>query len=62
MESLLNTGGGPNVINKVFLPPFWKGSLNSINPLHLETANCEVVDVEGMVPLFIGIGHICIRT
>lgn len=38
IESVLNIGAGPNMINEAFLRPAWKGSVKSIQPPQLETA------------------------
>lgn len=58
---ILKSGARLGQINKYFLPPGWKCSLNWSKRCNLQTKSREVVDIEGIVFLFIGIGDICAR-
>lgn len=61
VASLLDTGTGPNLINKELLPPVWKESVKPIQSPQLRTVNRKVDSTEGIVPLFISIGDLLVR-
>lgn len=56
--SLLDTDADQNFVNKDFAAPAWKESINPINELQLRTVDCKVMNVEGIVPMFIRIGDL----
>lgn len=49
---------GRNIINKDFIPAAWRESINAIKSLQLQMARHEVMDVKGIVSLFICIGDL----
>lgn len=53
VNSLLDTGANPNLINKDFLPLFWKKSAKSIQLLQRQADSCKVEKIEGNLPLLI---------
>lgn len=59
--SLLNMDASPYLIKKHFLPIAWKESVNLVQPLQLWTNNCEILNIEGIVLLFITIGDLRVR-
>lgn len=52
--SLVHVGAGPDLVNKVFLPPAWRRSMGTIKSPPLPTANRKIVSVKEIVPLFRG--------
>lgn len=58
---LLDTGAGPNLINKDLLQPAWTESVKSIQSSLLRTAIRKVMNVKKIVPLFLCIGDIHVR-
>lgn len=53
VASLLDSGADLNLIYNDFLPPVWKQSIKSIKSTQLRTTNHEIVNLEGIVALFI---------
>lgn len=62
MAGLLDTGAGPKWVNKVFFLCCLKESIKPIRAPQFQTANHEVVNVEKLVPLFVEIGNLRLRT
>lgn len=59
---LVLTGISPNLVNKNFLPLVWRKSVKTIRSPPLHTLNCEVVSVDGIVPLFVHLGDLRVCT
>lgn len=62
MENLLDTGAGPNYINEDFLPLVCKEFDKSIERRQVQTGICKVVNDEVIVPLFVRIRDLHVRT
>lgn len=59
---LVNIATGANLVNKDFLPPVWRKSMNTIKSPPLPTANCEVVSVELFMPHVVRKVYLCVPT
>lgn len=62
VTGLLDTGAGLNLSNRGFQLQAWEDTIKSIRTLHLRISNSKFVNVEGIVPLFIQIGDLLVRT
>lgn len=58
VKGLVDTGAGPKLVIKDFLPPAWRVSIKIIQLPPLRTSNCEVVSVKVMGPLFVLMGNL----
>lgn len=61
VESLFGTGPGPDLVNKDFLPPAWRESMESIKSATRRTVQRYVVSIEGTIPLFVHMGTLSVR-
>lgn len=61
VAKLFDTGGGPSLINKDFLPLAWEDFIKSTRLPQMQTANCNVFNIESIWPLFTCIGDLCVR-
>lgn len=51
VSSLVDTGAGPDLLYKDSLPPAWRRSMKMIESPPFPIENCQIVTVEGIVPL-----------
>lgn len=61
VASLLDTDTSPSSIEMDILPPGWKESVRSIKSQQSQTGKSVVVNIEGLLLLFIRIGDLCVR-
>lgn len=61
VASLFDTGAGPNLVNKSFIPRNWHRYVEPIEQPQLRTATREHVNVEGVIPMFVRIGDLRVR-
>lgn len=54
-------GATPNLVNKFFVLQAWKDSIKPIELVQQRKANRKVVNIEGIVALFIGMGNLHVR-
>lgn len=58
---LVDTGPGPNQINKGFLTPAWKEPLKAIRLPPLRTETCKFLSIDWIVLLFVHTGDLLMR-
>lgn len=58
LESVLNLGAAPSLVNKDFSLHGWRKSIKSMKLIILRKKEWEVVNVEDLVPLLIRIGNL----
>lgn len=58
MGFILDTAADPDSMTEDFLPEAWRHSIKSIKSPDLQTANHEVVDIEGIVSLVTHFGDL----
>lgn len=61
VASLLDTGGGPNVGNSLFVPPNWRSYVRPVRNLQLRNVTKQAVLLRGLISLkvFMGDIHAC---
>lgn len=62
VENFLDMGAGPNVINNDFPLQACKESLDSDKSPQRRARNQEVKNIKGIVPFFIRMGNLSVRT
>jgi len=58
---VLDTGAGPNLINKDFLPPSWTDKIRPAQDPGLIAATRQAVSIEGVILLHVRVGELRVR-
>ena len=59
--SVLDTGAGPNLVDKGILPPAWFDRIRPSPVTNLSAAENQWIPVEGIVNVHVSIGDLCVR-